>query len=82
VVGNNEKTLNETLLLPGFRVLFRFFYPAETDDDARCIDSELFEDEEPSGVDESKLLRDYLSRCCTQTSSDNPVSCESLNVPL
>uniref|UniRef100_UPI0037E8C617 clathrin heavy chain linker domain-containing protein 1-like n=1 Tax=Semicossyphus pulcher TaxID=241346 RepID=UPI0037E8C617 len=33
-----------------------------TDDEARSIDAELFEDEEPSGVDESKLLTDYLDR--------------------
>ncbi|XP_070772732.1 clathrin heavy chain linker domain-containing protein 1-like [Enoplosus armatus] len=33
-----------------------------TDDDARSIDAELFEEEEPTGVDESKLLADYLDR--------------------
>ncbi|XP_044071287.1 clathrin heavy chain linker domain-containing protein 1-like isoform X2 [Siniperca chuatsi] len=33
-----------------------------TDDDARSIDAELFEDEEPTGVDESKLLADNLDR--------------------
>ncbi|XP_070697703.1 clathrin heavy chain linker domain-containing protein 1-like [Pempheris klunzingeri] len=33
-----------------------------TDDDARTIDAELFEDEEPTGVDKSKLLTDYLDR--------------------
>ncbi|XP_039996141.1 clathrin heavy chain linker domain-containing protein 1-like [Xiphias gladius] len=33
-----------------------------TDDDSRSIDAELFEQEEPSGVDESKLLTDYLDR--------------------
>ncbi|XP_044228124.1 clathrin heavy chain linker domain-containing protein 1-like [Thunnus albacares] len=32
------------------------------DDDARSIDAELFEDEEPTGVDESKLLTDHLDR--------------------
>ncbi|XP_037637294.1 clathrin heavy chain linker domain-containing protein 1-like [Sebastes umbrosus] len=33
-----------------------------TDDEARSIDAELFEHEEPTGVDESKLLSDYLNR--------------------
>ncbi|XP_053189511.1 clathrin heavy chain linker domain-containing protein 1-like [Scomber japonicus] len=33
-----------------------------TDDDGRSIDAELFEDEEPTGVNESKLLTDYLDR--------------------
>ncbi|KAM7408241.1 hypothetical protein PAMA_002102 [Pampus argenteus] len=33
-----------------------------TDDDAHSINAELFEDEEPTGVDESKLLTDYLDR--------------------
>lgn len=37
-----------------------------TDDDARSIDAELFEDEEPTGVDESKLVTDHLDRCCVQ----------------
>ncbi|KAM7385169.1 hypothetical protein PAMP_001265 [Pampus punctatissimus] len=32
-------------------------------DDAHSINAELFEDEEPTGVDESKLLTDYLDRC-------------------
>ncbi|XP_059215129.1 clathrin heavy chain linker domain-containing protein 1-like [Centropristis striata] len=32
------------------------------DDDARSIDAELFEHEEPTGVDESKLLADHLDR--------------------
>ncbi|KAM9847992.1 clathrin heavy chain linker domain-containing protein 1-like [Aulostomus maculatus] len=33
-----------------------------TDEDARRIDAELLEHEEPTGVDESKLLADYLQR--------------------
>ncbi|XP_038586259.1 clathrin heavy chain linker domain-containing protein 1-like [Micropterus salmoides] len=33
-----------------------------TDDDARSIDAELFEDEEPTGVSESGLLADCLDR--------------------
>ncbi|XP_041803069.1 clathrin heavy chain linker domain-containing protein 1-like [Chelmon rostratus] len=33
-----------------------------TDEDARSVDAELFEDEEPSGVDGSRLLTDYLDR--------------------
>ncbi|XP_031164251.1 clathrin heavy chain linker domain-containing protein 1 isoform X1 [Sander lucioperca] len=32
------------------------------DDDARNIDAKLFEHEEPTGFDESKLLEDYLDR--------------------
>ncbi|XP_051232776.1 clathrin heavy chain linker domain-containing protein 1-like isoform X2 [Dicentrarchus labrax] len=32
------------------------------DDDVRSIDAELFEDDEPTGVDESKLLTDHLDR--------------------
>uniref|UniRef100_A0A8C9Y946 Uncharacterized protein n=1 Tax=Sander lucioperca TaxID=283035 RepID=A0A8C9Y946_SANLU len=34
------------------------------DDDARNIDAKLFEHEEPTGFDESKLLEDYLDRYC------------------
>ncbi|KAM4591918.1 clathrin heavy chain linker domain-containing protein 1-like [Odontesthes bonariensis] len=34
----------------------------ETEEDARRSDSELFEDEEPTAVDESELLEDHLSR--------------------
>lgn len=37
-----------------------------TDDDARSINAELFEDKEPTGVDESKLVMDHLDRCCVQ----------------
>ncbi|XP_031729626.1 clathrin heavy chain linker domain-containing protein 1 isoform X1 [Anarrhichthys ocellatus] len=33
-----------------------------TEDEGRSIDAELFEHEEPTGVDESKLLADYLNR--------------------
>ncbi|XP_040906295.1 clathrin heavy chain linker domain-containing protein 1-like, partial [Toxotes jaculatrix] len=33
-----------------------------TDDDSRSIDAELFEEEEPTGVNESELLTDYLDR--------------------
>ncbi|XP_070833923.1 clathrin heavy chain linker domain-containing protein 1-like [Chaetodon trifascialis] len=36
--------------------------PNTTDEDARSIDAELFEDDEPTGVDESRLLTDYLDR--------------------
>ncbi|XP_076598812.1 clathrin heavy chain linker domain-containing protein 1-like [Chaetodon auriga] len=36
--------------------------PNVSDEDTRSIDAELFEDEEPTGVDESRLLTDYLDR--------------------
>ncbi|KAM9345488.1 clathrin heavy chain linker domain-containing protein 1-like [Symphorus nematophorus] len=34
----------------------------DDDSDSRSLDAELFEDDEPSGVDESKQLRDHLDR--------------------
>ncbi|XP_026211434.1 clathrin heavy chain linker domain-containing protein 1 isoform X2 [Anabas testudineus] len=37
-------------------------FPAVKDDNGSSINAELFEDEEPSGVDESKFLTEYLHR--------------------
>lgn len=45
-------------------LIFRTRPPfSAADENGRCIDAELFEDDEPSGVDEAKFLTDYLHRC-------------------
>lgn len=47
--------------------------PAVTDDD-----TELFQEEEPTGVDLSKLLRDDLDRCCLHRRSVHLKSVDSV----
>lgn len=47
--------------------------PAVTDDD-----TELFQEEEPTGVDQSKLLRDDLDRCCLHRRSVHLKSVDSV----